>query len=104
MTISLSDSRKVEYQEVNASSDYTFIYLNSIVGKKYNNYSIPIHDIQGLELKANLLYLCFINEQTLHVIMKMKNEKEASKWHTSIRFALLAFKAAKKKERLFEER
>lgn len=104
MTISLSDSRKVEYQEVNAHSDYNFIYLNSIIGKKYTNYSIPIHDIQGLEHRANLLYLCFINEQTLHVIMKMKSEKDALKWHTSIRFALLAIKSAKKKEKLFEER
>jgi hypothetical protein len=104
LTISLSDSRKVEYHEVSATSDYNFIYLNSSAGKKYQNYSIPIIDIQGLEHKANLLYLCFINEQTLHVIMKMKTEKDALKWHTSIRYALLTIKATKKKEKLFEER
>jgi len=34
----------------------------------------------------------------------MKTEKDALKWHTSIRYALLAIKARKKKEKLFEER
>ncbi len=79
------------------SSDYKNIIVNSSVGTKYNNYLISIEEIQQLEHKANILYLCVISEKVYHILVRFKQEKEAMRWALCLKHGQMILKNMKKK-------
>ena len=103
MTLSLGESKKVDYEEVTLRSDYKNIFVNSVLGQKYKDYAISIEEAQQFEHRANLLYFCAIGEQVFHIIAKFKTEKDAYRWTTCLKHGQLSLKYARKKDRLFEE-
>lgn len=102
LTLSLAESKKVDYEEVNLRSDYQHVFVNSVLGEKYRNHPISIEEAQQLEQRGNLLYFCVIGEQVFHIIIRFRSEKDAYRWTTCLRHALMTLKNAKKKDRLFE--
>ncbi len=46
LTLSLNESKKVDYEEVLLRSDYKSVFVSSLIGQKYRNYSIFIEEAQ----------------------------------------------------------
>ena len=42
LTVSLNEVKKVEYDDVNIQCDYQKISISSLVGNKYQNYSLNV--------------------------------------------------------------
>ena len=46
LTLSLADSKKVDYEEVLLSSDYRTLLVNSALGHRYKNHAISLEETQ----------------------------------------------------------